>query len=66
MHQNNEYFQSHYTILGNRSLTLAGQNNRKLFNDTGNVMQRKNSPKYMCNAGHGKNRHNGVNVTLGV
>lgn len=54
VHQNNEYFQSHYTILGNRSLTLAWQNIRKLFNDAGNVMQRENSPKYMCNAGRGR------------
>ena len=33
VHQNNEYFGSHYNTLGNRSLTLAGQNIRKLFND---------------------------------
>ena len=33
VHQNNEYFGSHYNTLGNRSLTLAEQNIRKLFND---------------------------------
>ena len=41
-----------YTTLGNRSLTLAAQNIRKLFNDEGNLVEREKSPKF--NAAHGE------------
>lgn len=51
-HQNNEYFRSHCTTFGNRSLTLAGQNIRKLFNDEENLVERETSPKY--SAAHGE------------